>query len=491
MSYLAFDLGGSGGKLFLGCLRDGTLALEEVHRFGNAPVSVGPGLYWSLFGIYEQLNTGLRLAAHRAGGDPIVSLGLDSFSNDFSLIDGNGEVLIPMRCYRDGRTERHAEEAYRIMPRERLHHITGNQNAPFNTLMQLAAMRCAGQGYLLEKAGKLLFTPDLLAFFLTGEAVAEFTIASVSQMMDLASGTWSDEILRAYGIPARLLAPIVEPGTTVGGLRKAYREEHSLPDFRVVAVCEHDTASAFLSSVAEGERVIISCGTWSLVGTEADAPVINDATFTHNIANEGGYRGRVRILRNVMGLWIIQQIRRDYAAMGENLSFGHMGRAAAEAKPFAFLFDPDDPGLFAPENMLTAVRERCGDKSGRKPETLGEIVRAVEESLAFKYRWAIEKIEAAVGKKLPVINIVGGGSQDDLLCRFTANACGRPVLAGPTEATALGNVMVQLLADGALSSLEEGRRLVAASFPPVWYQPEDTVLWNERYGEFRSVLNLK
>lgn len=490
MSYLAFDLGGSGGKLFLGSLRGDALLLEEVHRFVNAPVSAGAGLYWSLFGIFEQLGAGLRLAARKGAGDPIVSLGLDSFSNDFSLIDRNGEMLIPVRCYRDDRTERYAEATYRIMPKQRLHRITGNQIAPFNTLMQLSSMRCAGQGYLLEKAHKLLFTPDLLAYFLTGEAVSEYTIASVSQMMDLASGTWSDEILRAYGIPASLLAPIVAPGTPLGGLRKAYRDEHSLPAFRVVSVCEHDTASAFLASVAEGPRVIISCGTWSLVGTVTDAPVINDTTFRHNIANEGGYRGGVRVLRNVMGLWILQQIRRDYAAMGENVGFGDMSRAAAEARPFAFRFDPDDPGLFAPENMLAAVRAKCRGKGGREPGTLGEIVRAVEESLAFKYRWAIEKIEAAVGRKLPVINILGGGCQDEMLCHFTANACGRPVIAGPAEATALGNLMVQLVADGKLSSLEEGRRLIASSFPSVLYQPEDTAVWAEKYAEYLSTLNL-
>lgn len=490
MSYLAFDLGGSGGKLFLGSLRGGALALEEVHRFANAPVAAGPGLYWNLFGILEQLGAGLRLAARRNAGDAIVSLGIDSFSNDFSLIDRNGEVLIPLRCYRDGRTERHAEATYRVMPRERLHRITGNQIAPFNTLMQLSAMRCAGQGYLLEQADKLLFTPDLLAYFLTGEAVSEYTIASVSQMLDILSGTWSDAILRAYGIPGSLLAPLVAPGTVVGGVRKAYRDENSLPGFTVVSVCEHDTASAFLASVAEGERAIISCGTWSLVGTEVSAPVISDTTFRHNIANEGGYRGRVRVLRNVMGLWIIQQIRREFAAMGEAVDFAAMGRAAAAAKPFGFFFDPDDPALYAPENMFAAVRETCRATVGKAPETLGEVVRAVEESLAFKYRWAIGKIEAATGRSLPVINIVGGGCQDELLCRFTANACGRPVLAGPAEATALGNVLVQLLADGELSSLEEGRRLVASSFPAAPYQPEDTAVWDERYDGYRSALNL-
>ena len=490
MSYLAFDLGGSGGKLYLGALRGGRLALEEAHRFENAPVSAGAGLYWNLFGIFDQLGAGLRAAARRSGGDTIVSLGLDSFSNDFSLIDRNGEVLIPLRCYRDARTGRHAERTYQVLPKERIYRITGNQIAPFNTLMQLSAMRCAGQGYLLERADKLLFTPDLLAYFLTGEAVSEHTIASVSQLMDLGSGTWSPEILQAYGIPPALLAPLVQPGTSLGGLRKAYRDEHALPDFRVVSACEHDTASAFLASVAEGERAIISCGTWSLVGTEVASPVISDFTFAHNIANEGSCRGRVRVLRNVMGLWILQQVRRACAAMGEDLGFADMGRAAAEAEPFAFFLDPDDPALFAPANMLAEVRAKCLGKAGREPESLGEIVRAVEESLAFKFRWAIEKIETAVGRRLPVVNIVGGGCQDGMLCQFTANACGRPVLAGPVDATALGNILVQLVADGELASLEEGRRLVAASFPARIHEPEDSAVWNEKYDEYRSLLDL-
>jgi rhamnulokinase len=488
-NYLAFDLGGSGGKLFL-CRFDGErIAIEAVHGFDNEPIAVNGGLYWDILYIYRQMNIGVRKAAALAGG-PIRSIGIDSFSNDFAFIDGRGELLTPLRCYRDKRTERYAEAIYARMSRERLYALTGNQVAPFNTLMQLAAMREAGQGHLLDNAHKLLFTPDLLIHFMTGVEASEYTISSVSQMYDPGREDWSEEILNAYGIPRRLLCDIARPGAIVGRTREAYDREQGIGGFDVVSVCEHDTASAFLAATSGGERAIISSGTWSLVGTEVEAPIIGSEGFALNIANEGGFGGRHRLLRNVMGLWIVQEIKRQLEARGESWSYESMAAAAEGAEPFARRIDPDDSGFFSPEDMLAQVARQC-ERGGRgAPRDAGEALRCVFESLAFKYRWAVEKIEGLTGRPLAAVNVVGGGSRNELLCRFTANACARPVLAGPSEATALGNLLVQLLSDGRISSIEEGKALIAASFPLVEYLPANAARWEEEYGAFKEALAL-
>lgn len=487
MNYLAFDLGGSGGKLLLGRFDGNRLRLENVHRFDNEPVAANDCLYWDLLNIYRQMNLGIRKAAGLAEG-PIRSIGLDSFSNDHAFIDRRGELLTPLRCYRDKRTERYRKAIYAKMPPERLYVITGNQVAPFNTLMQLAAMREAGQGHVLDNAHKLLFTPDLLIHFMTGEAVAEYTIASVSQMFDFGKDDWSDEILEAFDIPRELLCGIVKPGTLVGRTKDTYNRELGIAGFNVVSACEHDTASAFLAATSEGDRGIISSGTWSLVGTEVPAPIIETLGYGYNIANEGGLGGRHRLVRNVMGLWIVQELKRQYEARGESCGFAEMEAAAARAEPFARRIDPDDPIFFSPRNMEAAIADRCREAGDTAPQTMGETIRCVLESLAFKYRWAIERIEELSGRPLHLIDIVGGGSRNVLLCQFTANACGRRVRAGLPDATALGNVLVQLMADGQIASIEEGKELIKRSFPIEEYLPQDADTWEEKYVEFEEAL---
>lgn len=483
-AYLAFDLGGSGGKLLLGRFDGERLSLEEVHRFDNEPVAVNGGLYWDLLYIYRNMNLGVRKAA-KAG---VRSIGIDSFSNDFAFVDAQGELLTPMRCYRDGRTERYRDAIYARMPPERLYAITGNQTAPFNTLMQLAAMREAGQGHILDNAHRLLFAPDLLALFMTGESASEYTIASVSQMLDVRTGDWSAEILEAFGIPRGLLCGIARSGARLGHTRKAYEEELGIAGMEVVSVCEHDTASAFLAAPTPGARAILSSGTWSLVGTEVPSPIVEDLGYRYNIANEGGLPGRHRILRNVMGLWIVQEIRRQREARGEACSFADLEGAAAAAPPFAHSIDPDDSLFYAPLDMEGSVARRCSERAGKAPGTLGETVRCVLESLALKYRWALDRIEELAGRALPSVDLIGGGSRNGLLCHLAADACGRPVLAGLPDATALGNILVQLMADGRISSIEEGRELVRRSFPLAEYLPTDRGLWEDKYGEFKEAL---
>ncbi|MEI6387255.1 MAG: rhamnulokinase family protein [Spirochaetota bacterium] len=492
--YLAFDLGGSGGRLVRGRFDGRRLNLETVHSFGNEPVAVGDCLYWDLFGIYRELKAGIgKAAAASAAADASEvprSIGFDSFSNDFAFIDRCGELLTPLRCYRDERTERHKTAIYARMQPERLYEITGNQIAPFNTLMQLAAMREAGQGHILDNAYKMLFTPDLLVHFLTGEAVTEYTMASVSQLHDIHTGLWSPEILAAFSLPRGMFCDIVPPGTIVGKTRRSCDAELGLSGLSVTAACEHDTASAFLAATSEGNRAIISSGTWSLVGTEVDSPIISESGYRHNIANEGGFGGRNRLLRNVMGLWIIQELRRQDRGQGKQWSFAELEEAAASAAPFAHSIDPDDPAYYAPEDMATTIARHCLERTGKAPSTMGETLRCILESLAFKYRWAVEKLEEMTGRPITLIHIVGGGSNNRLLCQFTANASGLPVLAGPTDASALGNILVQLLADRQISSIEEGKRLIADSFRIEEHAPSGIDEWNERYGQFKLAFDL-
>lgn len=445
------------------------------------------GLYWDFCAMHRGLREGLAKAV-RLSGDSIRSLGIDSFSNDFGLIDKNGELLSPVRCYRDARTTRHAEAIYARMSKERLYELTGNQIAPFNTLMQLAAMREAGQGFLLDNAAKLLFIPDLLSFFLTGRAVCERSIASVSQMYSFRHEDWLEEVLEAFALPRRLFGDLVMPGSVIGATRPDINRELGSLGFDVTAVCQHDTASAFCASPVPGDCLILSCGTWSLAGFESDSPIITRAGFLANIANEGG--PRVRILRNVMGSWLLQELRRCLAERGRDFSFADLDRLAEQAKPFQFCIDVDNPVFFEPGDMPAKIAEQCIALHGAAPSSAGEFSRCIQESLAFKYRIALETLETLRARAFTAINLLGGGSKGSLICRYTASACNRTVHAGPEEASALGNALMQFIAHGALENLDEGRKLLARAFPPTLYQPENSGEWDNAFTRYRALLKL-
>jgi sugar (pentulose or hexulose) kinase len=481
LNLLAFDLGGSGGKLMEGRFDGGRIGLSELIKFDNGPVPINRGLYWDIEGIYRFLLQGLRKAA--AAG-PVYSLGIDSFSNDFGLVDKNGDLLTPVRCYRDDRTARHADYVYSRVSQRKLYELTGNQSARFNTLMQLGAIQAAGQGWLLERARRFLFLPDLLIYFLTGEALAEYTIASVSQLFNFASNDFCRELLAAFNLRRDLFGPVSMPGSAAGTICGALVQDQGLPPCKAVSVCEHDTASAYLASPLNGgNTIIISSGTWSLMGCELKTPLIGEEGFRYNIANEGGYPGHHRFLRNVMGSWIIQEIRADYRAKGTDYGFADLERAAEGADPFAHFIDVDEDLFFTPGGIPEKIRKDCG-RRGKIPEDTGALMRCVYESLAMKYRRNLDILERVTGKTFETINIVGGGSRDGFLCRCTANACGRPVVAGPQEATALGNMLVQLMAAGEIASVEDGRDIIAASFPPVRYEPQETARWETEYRRY-------
>jgi sugar (pentulose or hexulose) kinase len=482
VNLLAFDLGGSGGKLLQGRFDGERIGLSEIARFENRPVRLGGGLYWDMIGICRFLLESLQKASALS---EIHSLGIDSFSNDFGLLDRAGELLSPVRCYRDERTVRHSGYIYsRISPR-RLYEITGNQNARFNTLMQLGAIRGAGQGWLLDNADKCLFVPDLLTFFLTGEKTAEYTIASVSQLFSFERRDFSEELLGLLRLRRELFGPVSMPGAGIGTITETLAREQGLSRFKVVSICEHDTASAYIASpLNRKDRVIISSGTWSLMGCELEAPLLCEEGFRHNFANEGSYPGHHRFLRNVMGSWIIQEIMADYHAKGRNYSYADMEREAETAAPFAFFINVDDDMFFSPGGMPDKIRQVCRERYGKAPEEPGPLLRCVYESLAMKYRYTLDLLKRITGRTFSIINIVGGGARDSLLCRFTADACNCPVAAGPQEATALGNLLVQLVAAGELSSIEQGRAMMAVSFPPLQYEPLNAGLWEAQYQRF-------
>ena len=487
MKCVAFDLGASSGKLFEGHIENDRLHVAPVYAFPNGIVRLGDDMYWDFMRIYSELCEGLRRAEARA---PVDSLGIDSFNNDFSLIDARGEMLIPIRSYRDPRTQRHWDEIFAIMPQREVYMRSGNQIAPFNTLMQLAAMKLSGQGFLLENAHRLLMLPDLLGYYITGKACIEYTLAAETELLDLNQRVWIDDILNAYGIPKRLLPELRMPGTVLGASTPEFNAQNRLRGFNFVNVSEHDTASAFLASPLGRKAAFISSGTWALVGAECDAPVINDLSYRANLANEGGMDGHHRLLRNVMGSWLIQELRRDYALDGQDYSFAEIQAMALQAAPFRFPIDPDSPEFYLPGEMRKKIRSVSLRANGSAPETPGEFFRCVYEALTMKYRLCVDLLEEALGCSYEAVNIFGGGCQDMLCNQFAANACGRRVVAGPIDASSIGNIAVQLIAHGELKNVAEARALIARSFELKTFEPQDHAEWNLHYADYRRLFGL-
>ena len=481
MKYVAFDLGASSGKLFEGQLRGNSLQIAPVYSFPNGVVCLRDGMYWDFLRIFSELVTGLRRA--EASGQ-VDSLGVDSYNNDFSLIDANGEMLIPVRSYRDSRTQKHWDAIFGIMPMREVYMHSGNQIAPFNTLMQLAAMNLNGQHFLLENAHRLLMLPDLLGYYITGRIGIEYTVAAETELLNLATKQWIEPIFAAYDIPRRLMPELRMPGTILGPSTPEFNAQHHLRGFDFVNVCEHDTASAFLASPLDRDAILISSGTWALVGLETVAPVVNDFTYRSNIANEGGLDGHHRLLRNVMGSWLIQELRRDYALDGLELDFPTIQKLALEAAPFRFPLDPDAPEFYMPNDMRRKIRDVSLRLNGAAPETPGEYFRCVYEALVMKYRYCIELLETAVGRSYGTVNIFGGGCQDQLCNQFVADACGRRVVAGPIDASSIGNIVVQMLAHGELSNMEEAKAVIRSSFDFMEFAPKAYDEWNRHYPDF-------
>ncbi|MFT5373504.1 MAG: rhamnulokinase [Candidatus Latescibacterota bacterium] len=482
---LAFDLGAESGRAILGRFDGERLTLEELHRFANNPVRLFDRLYWNPLGLFAEMKQGLALAA-RQQNISVDSVGIDTWGVDFALLGPDDALLDNPRNYRDPRTDGMLEQAFDRVPREEIFAHTGIQFMKLNTLYQLLSMR---RSPLLEQAKTLLLMGDLFHFFFTGSKVCEFSNATTTQFYDPSANDWARELLNKLEIPHHFLPPIVAPGTQLGQLLPSIAEELGVAPMPFIAPATHDTGSAVAAVPTEDANyAYISSGTWSLMGVEIAEPLLGPEALRYNFTNEGGVGRTYRFLKNIMGLWLVQECRRAWEREGQTYSYGELTDMAAQAPAFTALVDPDDERFIAPGDMPARLRGFCGETDQPVPGDVGTIVRSALESLALKYRYVLESLENILGRKLERIHIVGGGIQNRLLCQFTADATQRPVIAGPIEATAIGNLLVQAIGLGEIGNLDEARQIVRRSFAPDLYTPGPAAGWDEAYGRFCQLL---
>jgi len=479
--YLAFDFGAESGRAVLAHVQSGILTTQEIHRFANEPVEYGGSLHWDVPRLWLEV----RKALARLGEVELAGIGVDAWGVDYALLGERGDLLENPYHYRDRRTEGVMEEVLGRVGRDEIYSATGIQFMPINTLYQLVVAQRRSPK-LLEAAKYLLTIPDLFHYWLTGNAVCEFTNATTTQMVDPVKRTWATGLMHRLELPAHLPAPIVEPGSIVGTLLPEVAGHTSLAGTTVIAPACHDTGSAVAAISARDGTAFLSSGTWSLLGTELDAPVITPDALRMNFTNEGGVNGTTRLLKNVMGLWMLQGCRQSWTAQGHNYDYRELIELAAREAPFGHLVDPDDESFLRPTDMLAAIDRFCVRTHQPIPHRPGAYVRTVVESLAFKYRMVLRNLEHVTGKRIAQIRIIGGGSKNRLLNQLTADATGRRVLAGPAEATSLGNVAIQILATGGASSLQEVRAIVDRSFPTEVFDPVEPGKWDQHAERFEQ-----
>lgn len=491
--YLAIDLGAESGRVIAGLFDGSRLRLEEIHRFPNGAVPVGDSLRWNVLGLWNEIVIGLTKAA-QTYGQRAVSVGVDTWGVDYVLLAQKGEILGQPHHYRDQRTKGVMEESFVRVPRSEIFATTGLQFMTINTLYQLIAMRRAFPE-MLGFADRFLMMADFFHWLLSGAQVVEFTNASTSQCLSATTRDWAFDMLSRFDLPAGIFPEVVPPGTKLGKLRPELSERCRLPRIDVVTPATHDTAAAVVACPTEltgtGRWAYISSGTWSLMGLELPEAVLTPRALELNVTNEGGVDGTYRLLKNIMGLWLVQESRRTWEREGRTLTYGELTLLATEAEPLRSLVDPDDPAFLNPPDMPAAIRDWCRRKGQPVPESIGAVVRCALESLALKYRVVLEWLEELSGETVEVIHVVGGGSQNALLNQFAANACGRRLVAGPVEATAMGNVLVQARTAGAVSSLAEMRKVVHASSDLRTFEPEEQGVWQAALERFRALLATK
>jgi rhamnulokinase len=489
--FLAFDLGAESGRAILGTLRGDELELCEKHRFANPNGKMLGRLHWNLPAQWEELKTGLRKAAEGLASRELAGIGVDTWGVDFGLLAGD-EVLGNPLMYRDPGTEGAMERAFAVVGPEQIFDATGIQLMRINTLFQLLAMKQRGSKFL-EAADTLLFMPDLFNFLLCGSRQSEMSIASTSQMFDPRRKQWANELIQKFALPAQILAPIVPSGTVLGTLRPEVASECGIAPARVIAPGCHDTASAVAAvPVGEGNGwCYISSGTWSLMGVELAEPIISDKALKLNYTNEMGVGSRVRFLKNIMGLWLVQECRRHWQRQGHDHSYTELTAMAARADISGPLIDPDHGPFLHPGAMVEKIDRFCAITRQPVPAGIGGYVRVCLQSLALTYRRTLEGLQEIVGRRIGTIHIVGGGTQNELLCQMTADACGRVVLAGPVEAAAIGNILVQAMAVGQVSSLAAARAIVRENFPVKKYEPLETKTWDTHYQRYMEIVERK
>ena len=483
---LAFDFGASSGRAILGIFDGEKIELQEVHRFSNDPVKINGTVYWDVQRLFFEIKQGI-LKAKEAGG--FDSIGIDTWGVDFGLLRKDGTLVENPVHYRDARNDGMVEKATEYMSKERMYDITGIQFMDFNTIFQLLSLK-ENRPYILEEADKLLFMPDLLNYMLSGVKSTEFSIATTSQMVDLKTNNWSDEILDTFGIKKNLLTDIAPTGAVIGQLSDEICEELGVPKADIVSVAAHDTQSAITATPCEyDDFAFISCGTWSLFGTEVKEPIINEASKKLNVTNEGGYDYTTAFLKNICGLWLIQESRRQWIREGKEYSYAELEKLALECEPFKCFIDPDAPEFAPMGNLPRRVKEYCEKTGQYVPQTIGEIIRCIYESLALKYRYTFDGIKECTGKDYDRIHVMGGGTKDKLLLQMTAQSCNVNVYGGPIEATALGNVAIQLMSTGAIKNIKEARKIIAEGESLKLYEPKDNEAWEKAYEDFKNIIN--
>lgn len=490
--YLAVDLGASSGRVVAGVFDGERMTLEDGYRFDNGGVVAAERMQWDLLNQWSHIVRGLRAAAATYGGR-VRSVGVDTWGVDFGLLGRGDELLGNPYHYRDQRTTGMFEKTFAQVPREEIFAETGLQFMEINTLYQLVSMKLSNSP-LLEAAESFLMMPDLFHWLLTGEKANEFTDASTTQFCNPHSRDWSRSMLQRLGIDTKIFEPMVHPGTTLGKLRKSVAEETGLVNVNVVLPGTHDTASAVLAVPADAEVsnrpnwCYISSGTWSLMGVETPQPIVNDLCRQLNFTNEGGVGATTRVLKNIAGLWLVQECRRIWRLAGQDYGWEELVRRAAAEPPLVSLINPDEPRFTAPRDMPHAIREYCKQTSQPQPSNEGAIIRCALESLALRYRMVLGFLEQLTGGRIDTIHIVGGGTQNRLLCQMTADACNRRVVAGPVEATAIGNVVMQAITAGQVGSIAAARQLIRSSFEVVEYVPARPEMWDYAYQRFEKLV---
>ena len=494
-TYLAADLGASSGRVLAGEFDGERIVLEEIHRFGNGGIDVAGRLQWDLLRLWSDIKDGMRAAKERLNDAP-VSIGVDTWGVDFGLLGPNDELLGNPYHYRDQQTQGMMQHAFNVVGRDDIFAETGLQFMEFNSLYQLLAMakRKAGQ---LDVAKHLLMMPDLFHWLLSGVKSNEMTNATTSQCFNPQTGDWSRSLLDRFGLPGEIFGPVSAPGTQLGSLAQTVAEEVGLPGMRVILPGTHDTASAVMAVPAQGDGqampnwCYISSGTWSLMGVETAEPQINKTIFDLNFTNEGGVGNTTRVLKNIAGLWLIQECRRIWMQQGTTYGWAELVTMANGAKPLQSFILPDEGEFLAPANMPDSIAAFCRRTQQTVPDNEGAIIRCALESLALRYREVLTWLEVITGRKLECIHIVGGGTQNELLCQMAADACRRTVVAGPIEATAIGNLMVQAVSNGDCSSIAEAREVVRNSFDVKIYEPHNADPWDEAFERYKSLYELK
>ena len=483
LKVLAFDFGASSGRAIIGELKDKKLTLKEIHRFDNEPVYINDGFYWDLPRLFHEVKQGIL----KAESEGYENIGIDTWGVDYALVTKSGQFIGYPYNYRDERTIPMLDKVREIMPDAELYKMSGIQVMNINTLYQLMETKL-NHPEIYDLADKFILMPDLFGYLLTGKVYAESTMASTTQLLEPYTKEWNWELIEKLGLKKSLFPELVDSGTHIGALKEEILKELGISQKNLIAVSGHDTASAVAAVPAKSDSfVYISCGTWSLFGTELSEPCINDMSAELNIANETGYAKTTRFLKNIIGLWMIQETRRQFKREGKDYSYAEMEKMAREAEAFKCFIDPDDPRFTPPGNQMARIRQFCKETGQRIPETDGEIVRCIYESLALKYKHTFNNLQKCTGKTFDSIHMVGGGTKDNFLCQMTADATSTPVVAGPIEATAAGNIAVQLIAAGEIKDLKEAREIIANSFDVIHYEPKDSG-FDAAYDRFLKIL---